>query len=157
MTGSGRTDRAEGFVGAEPAMVFAAWSDPAILSRWLAPEGMAARVERLDLRAGGGFRIVLTHDDPAQAGTSDRGTDVVEGQFVSVDPPGHLAFVSRFDSDDPALQGTMRMDWDFRPEGDGTRVRITAQDVLAGIAPGDHAEGMGATLRKLSALFGHRG
>lgn len=148
-----RVDRAETMVAAPPARVWAAWAEPATLARWLPPAGMTGEILRLDLRAGGAFRMVLRHDDPALAGKSGDGADVVEGRFVSVDPPGHLAFVSRFDSDDPAMQGTMRMDWDFRSEGNGTRVRITARDVPPGISAEDHAAGMGASLAQLAALF----
>jgi uncharacterized protein YndB with AHSA1/START domain len=150
---AGRTDRAEGMVAAPVAAVFAAWTDPAVLVRWLPPAGMTGRVAALDPRPGGPFRIVLTYADPAIAGKSGGGEDVIAGRFVAVDPPRHIAFVSRFASNDPQIQGEMRMDWHFDAVGQGTRVRIVATDVPPGIGADDHAAGMGASLAQLAALF----
>lgn len=149
----GRIDRAEASIAAPPAAVFACWTDPARLASWLPPSGMTGQIDRLDLRTGGAFRMVLRHDDPAIAGKSGGGEDMIAGEFLAVDPPRHLAFASRFASDDLAMQGTMRMDWHFDAEGAGTRLRLVATDVPPGISAADHAAGMGASLAQLAALF----
>jgi uncharacterized protein YndB with AHSA1/START domain len=149
----GRTDRAEAIISAPPAQVFACWTDATRLLRWLPPAGMTGQVDHFDLRPDGTFRLTLAYDDPAIAGKSGGGTDIVEGTFLALDPPRHLAFQTRFDSTDPAMQGTMRMDWHFDDHGDATRVRIVATDVPPGISPQDHAAGMGASLAQLAALF----
>lgn len=148
----GRTDHAERLIHAPAARLFACWTDPALLIRWLPPHGMSGRIDAFEPRPGGTFRLVLTHDDPGQPGKSHGASDVVAGQFVSLDPPRHLAFVSRFQSDDPAFQGQMRMDWHFDPTDSGTLVRIVASSVPPGISPTDHAAGMGASLAQLAAL-----
>jgi uncharacterized protein YndB with AHSA1/START domain len=148
----GRTDRAERLIAASPERLFACWTDPALLVHWLPPRGMTGRVEHLDPRPGRPFRLVLRYEQDAIAGKSGGGEDVVAGQFVAVDPPRHLAFTSRFESDDPAFQGEMRMDWHFDPVGADTRVRIIAANVPPGISAEDHAAGMGASLANLAAL-----
>jgi len=147
-----RTDRAERLIAAPAERLFACWTDLAQLVRWLPPKGMSGLVEVFDPHPGGPFRIVLTHDDPAERGKSGGASDVVAGQFVAVDPPRHLAFVSRFSSDDPAFQGDMRMDWHFEPVGNATRVRIVATNVPPGISAVDHAAGMGSSLAQLAAI-----
>jgi uncharacterized protein YndB with AHSA1/START domain len=147
-----RTDRASRLIAAPAGRLFACWADPALLARWLPPRGMTGRVDLLDLRVGRPFRIVLSHDDPGQAGKSGGGSDIVAGRFVAVDPPRHLAFVSRFASDDPQLQGEMRMDWHFDPAAQCTLVRIVARDVPPGVAPEDHLAGMASSLSQLAAL-----
>lgn len=152
MTAAGRTDRAERLIAAPPERLFACWTDPAMLVHWLPPKGMTGRVEVFDPRPGGAFRLVLTYDDPEEAGKSGGGSDIIAGEFVALNPPRHLAFASRFRSDDPAMQGEMRMDWFFDPEGAGTRLRIVAAGVPPGIAPQDHAAGMAASLAQLAAL-----
>lgn len=152
MPQTGRTDRAERLIAAPADRLFSCWTDPALLLHWLPPRGMSGRVEVFDPRPGGPFRLVLTYEDAAEQGKSGGGEDVVAGQFVAVEPPRHLAFVSRFASDDPGFQGEMRMDWEFRPEGAGTRVRITATNVPWGISAEDHAAGMGSSLTQLAAL-----
>ncbi len=148
----GRTDRAERLIAAPAARLFSCWTDPEMLIHWLPPRGMSGRVEVFDPRPGQPFRIVLTHEDQAVAGKSGGASDIVAGQFVTVDPPRHLAFISRFRSDDPEFQGEMRMDWHFDPEGAATRVRIVAAHVPPGISAKDHATGMQSSLAQLAAL-----
>jgi uncharacterized protein YndB with AHSA1/START domain len=147
-----RTDRADRLIAAPAERLFRCWTDPAMLVHWLPPRGMSGRVEVFDPRPGQPFRIVLAYDDPEEQGKSGGSEDVIAGQFVAVDPPRHLAFVSRFRSDDPAFQGEMRMDWHFDPTPGGTRVRITATNVPPGISAEDHAAGMGSSLAQLAAL-----
>lgn len=153
----GRIDRAEQLVAASPAQVFACWADPARLVVWLPPLGMTGRVDHFDLRPGQPFRMVLHYDDPTITGKSGGGEDVIAGEFIAVDPPRHLAFVSRFASADTAMQGEMRMDWHFDAAGTGTRVRIIATGVPPGISATDHAAGMTASLAQLAALFETQG
>jgi uncharacterized protein YndB with AHSA1/START domain len=149
---SGRTDRAERRIAATPERLFRCWTDPAMLVHWLPPRGMAGRVEVFDPCPGGAFRLVLTYDDPAVAGKSGGASDVIAGQFLALDPPRHLAFASRFLSDDPSMQGEMRMDWHFDAEGPGTRVRIVATNVPPGISAEDHEDGMASSLAQLAEL-----
>lgn len=154
MEAAGRIDRAERLIAAPAGRVFGCWTDPALLVRWLPPEGTEGRTEAFDPRPGGAFRIVLTYLDPEEPGKSGGGEDVIAGAFVAVDPPCHLAFVSRFRSDAPNLQGEVRMDWHFDPEPEATtRVRIVASNVPPGIAPEDHAAGMASSLAQLAALI----
>jgi len=153
MTGvRGRTDRAERLIHAPAVRLFACWTDPAMLVHWLPPEGMWGHVEVLEPRPGGPFRIVLNYEDPSRRGKSGGGRDIVAGQFLVLDPPRHLAFVSRFRSDDPAMQGKMRMDWHFDPDPTGTRVSVVASNVPPGIPSEDHAAGMSSSLAQLAAL-----
>ena len=154
MTGArlGRTDSAELFIRAPAARLFRCWTDSEMLVHWLPPRGMSGRVDVLDPVPGGPFRMVLTYEDAAIDGKSGGGEDVIAGEFVAVDPPRHLAFVSRFASDDPAFQGEMRMDWYFEEEPGGTRVRVVASNVPSGISAEDHAAGIGGSLAQLAAL-----
>jgi uncharacterized protein YndB with AHSA1/START domain len=149
----GRIDRAERWIAAPADRLFACWTDPAALARWLPPAGMTARVDLLDPRPGGHFRLVLRYDDACVQGKSEGAQDVVTARFAALTPPQHLAFVSRFESGDPQFQGEMRMDWNFVPDGAGTLVRIQASDVPPGILAEDHAAGMTASLAQLAAIF----
>jgi uncharacterized protein YndB with AHSA1/START domain len=149
---SGRTDRAERWIAAPAERLFGCWTDPGMLLDWLPPRGMTGRAAAFDPRPGGGFRLVLRYEDGAIQGKAGDGSDVIAGRFESVEPPRHLAFTSRFESSDPQMQGEMRMDWFFTPEGDGTRVAIVASNVPPGISAEDHADGMGHSLRQLAEL-----
>lgn len=58
-----------------------------------------------------------------------------------------------FESDDPAFQGTMQMEWTLRSVDEGTEVRLEARNVPAGIRARDHAEGITSSLANLSAYI----
>jgi len=149
---TGRTDRAERLIAAPAERLFRCWTDPAMLVHWLPPRGMSGKIEVFDPRPGGAFLIILAYDDPGERGKAGDGSDVIAGLFVKLDAPRHLAFVSRFRSDDPMLQGEMRMDWHFDPVGAATRVRVVATQVPPGISAEDHAAGMGSSLTQLAEL-----
>lgn len=148
----GSTDRGARIVHAPTDRVYAALTDPDRLAEWLPPTGMHGRFEHFNLRPGGGYRLVLTYDDPeAAAGKAGDGSDVVEARFVEVEPGRRLVQAVDFESDDPAFAGTMTMTWTLAPAGEGTMVEIVAADVPAGISAEDHAAGIHSSLVNLAA------
>ena len=150
----GRTDRATRVVLAPPERVYGALTDPEALAAWLPPAGMRGRFERYDLRPGGGYRLVLTYEDETVGAASAKaadGTDVVEAPFVELVAGERIVQAVDFDSDDPALAGTMTMTWSLAPAEGGTRVTIVADDVPVGISAEDHAVGLHSSLVNLAA------
>ena len=149
----GRADRAERTIRSAPDAVWRALIEPELLAQWLPPAGMAGSFDRFELRPGGGYRMILTYDDPVvDAGKSGHGRDVVEGRFGEVVPGERLEQLIEFESDDPAFAGTMRMVWEIAPAGTGTRVAIRAEDVPSGISAEDHQTGLASSLANLAAL-----
>ncbi|MDH2415645.1 SRPBCC domain-containing protein [Nocardioides sp. CER19] len=152
-----RTDSASRVIAAPAEEAYAALVDPAALEAWLPPTGMTARVDELDLRPGGAYRMVLTYDDPAGAhGKSTADADVVDARFVEIVPGARVAYAVRFVSDDPAYAGVMTMTWHVAEVGGGTRVDVVAVDVPEGISPEDHATGMASSLDHLAAYLENR-
>jgi uncharacterized protein YndB with AHSA1/START domain len=137
-------------VAADAARVFAALIDPRALETWLPPDGMSGRIEHFDARPGGSYRMVLSYDDAA-GGKTTAGTDVVDVRFVEIAPGRRVVQAVDFVSEDPAFAGTMTMTWELHADGGRTRVAIRADDVPAGISAEDHAAGLEASLRNLSA------
>lgn len=153
---AGRTDRAERVVRAAPDAVWRALTEPKVLAQWLPPEGMTGSFEQFGLRPGGGYRMILAYDDPvANAGKSGDGHDVVSGRFGGIVPGERLEQLIEFESDDPALAGTMRMVWEIARAEIGTRVAIRAEDVPSGIGAEDHRAGLASSLANLAALVEH--
>jgi uncharacterized protein YndB with AHSA1/START domain len=149
-----RTDIASQVIGAPPERVYAALIDPDALTAWLPPDGMTGRFERFDARPGGSYRLVLTYSDASTApGKSSADTDVVEAQFVELEPCVRVVQAVDFVSDDPAHAGTMTMTWSLTPVGSGTRVEIRADDVPVGISAEDHAAGLSSSLDNLAAYL----
>lgn len=148
----GRTDRAETFVAAAPAAVWAAMTDPVRVPAWLPPTGMTCRVEAWEPRAGGRLHVSLTYDDSSGApGKSSADSDVSSGIFKSAEPPRRLEWVTRFADAEDEDAGEMTMVWTLVAVDGGTRVMVEARDVPAGISAEDHAAGLDATLRQLAA------
>ena len=147
-----RIDRAERFIAAPPERLFAAWTNPEDLVRWLPPQGAEGRIDALEPTPGGALRMVLTFTDGAK-GKAGAHHDVVRARFVTLDPPGRVVLDVDFPSIDPAFAGTMRMDWRFTPEGSGTRARVEASRVPPGIDPDQHATGLASSLDNLARLM----
>jgi uncharacterized protein YndB with AHSA1/START domain len=155
---TGRTDTQSRRIGAPAAVIYRALTEPEARTRWLPPSGMTARLERFDLRVGGGYRMVLTFVDPSSgAGKSTGDSDVVEATFVELVDGERVAEKIEFESDDPSFAGTMTMTWQLTPLADGTDVSIVASGVPPGIAPADHATGMQSSLANLAAYVAPAG
>jgi len=148
----GRTDQASLLIHVQRDAVFTALTSRDALLSWLPPKGMQGRFERFDMRSGGGYRLVLTYDDAAGArGKSSADSDVSEVRISQVDPGERVVQEIEFETDDPALQGTMLMEWRLRSVDEGTIVEIVARNVPEGIRARDHAEGITSSLANLSA------
>lgn len=147
-----RSDIARQEVAGSPATVYAALTDPIALAEWLPPDGMSAEVVHFDARPGGGYRMVLHHDDPvATPGKTGDGSDVVEVRFVELVPGERVVEAVDFVADDEAYAGTMTMTWSITARRGGCLVEVRADDVPSGISEADHLAGMDSSLRHLAA------
>ncbi|MFD3936618.1 SRPBCC family protein [Streptomyces sp. NPDC058611] len=147
-----RTDRASRVIAAPPATVYRALLDRESLEVWLPPDGMRGRVERWDPRPGGGFRMVLTHLDPAGSpGKTSDATDVVDVGFTELVPAERVGQRAVFEADDPSYAGAMTMTWSLAATGGGTEVTVTATDVPPGIDRTDHEAGIASSLANLAS------
>jgi uncharacterized protein YndB with AHSA1/START domain len=131
--------------------VFRALVDREALEAWLPPAGMTATFERFDPRPGGSYRLVLTYADATDSrGKTTADSDVVEARYVDIVLDDRVVQAVSFESDDPAVGGTMTMTWSVRPVDGGTDVEITADDVPDGISADDHAVGLRSSLDNLA-------
>ena len=147
-----RTDRASLLIHTDRARVFAALTSPEALVRWLPPKGMRGRFERFDMHDGGSYRLVLTYDDASGApGKTSADSDVTEVRITRIIPEERVVQEVDFESDDPAFQGTMRMEWSLHSGSEGTTVEFEARNVPEGVRARDHAEGITSSLSNLAA------
>jgi len=149
-----RIDSASRVILAQPRTLFRAFTDAETMSAWRAPDGMTAKLLAFDARGGGGYRMVLRHEDPEASaeGKTRPGEDEVVVRFAELLAHERIVEEVVFVSDDPAFAGTMRFTTLFEPDRDGTKVTFRAADVPAGIKPEDHQLGMAASLRNLARL-----
>jgi uncharacterized protein YndB with AHSA1/START domain len=71
-------------------LVFEAWTNPALLRRWLlGPPGWTMPVCEVDFRVGGAYRYEWRNEQGQTMG--------VGGVYREIDPPHHFAATERFD------------------------------------------------------------
>jgi uncharacterized protein YndB with AHSA1/START domain len=88
------TLRIERSFAAPAEAVFDAWTNEEVLRRWFHAEHEWETTEaRVDLRVGGGVRVVMR--DPGKDEEHGGG-----GHYTEVDPPTRLAFTWTWDNDD---------------------------------------------------------
>lgn len=106
------------------------------------------------MREGGSYRLELTYEDASGApGKTSADSDVSDVRITRIEQGSRLVQEVDFDSDDPAFQGTMTIEWRLHPDGDGTVVECEARNVPEGIRARDHAEGLTSSLANLAAYL----
>jgi uncharacterized protein YndB with AHSA1/START domain len=138
MTGSSQGD--QGRVRIEMALpapiedVYAAWTQPAAMARWLAPMG-SVEVEA-DVRVGGRFRVVMIGDGMTIQHT---------GEYLTIEPPRRLSFTwqSPYTGAEPSVVTVT-----LTADGDRTRL-LLLHERLPEDAAVSHRGGWGAILRRL--------
>lgn len=149
-----RTDTASLVVPASARAVYSALTDAGALEAWLPPTGMTGEVHELDLRPGGRFHMTLWYSPVlGQVGKTTEDADVVDARIAELVPDQRVVWLVRFDSDDPAFEGVMRMSWQLAAVPGGTRVDVVAEDVPPGIAEAEHLTGLRSSLANLAAYM----
>ncbi|GHD05017.1 SRPBCC domain-containing protein [Zhihengliuella salsuginis] len=153
-----RIDRASRHISADASAVFGAFTNADLFLAWLPPAGMTGRLEHFDPSTGGGFRMVLTYDEPpSDGGKSGADTDTAEARIAEFDPPRRIVWLVDFPSEDPAASGTMTMTWSLAEDDDGTLVTVAASGVPEVITPEAHAAGLASSLANLADVVEQSG
>lgn len=149
-----RSTEASQFIKAPREAVYQAFVKAEALAQWLAPDTMTGRVETLDARQGGLFRMSLTYTEPQDAnlGKSSDDTDTFEGKIVELIPNEKIVWVTEFDSDQPDMMGEMTIIWTLTDVDGGTNVRVVFEDIPKGINLADNELGSRQSLKKLAAF-----
>src|SRR5262245_28562505 len=125
-------------IEASPATVFAFWTDPAKMARWM------GRDIRLDPRRGGNFRIDYN------------GSDIASGAFVEVVHPTRIVLTWGWEAPgDETPPGNSTVEVDLVADGSGTILRLRHSGLVADAVDG-HAEGWDQFLPALAAAIDER-
>lgn len=124
--------------------VFRAWTDPAVLRQWFAPEGYAVPTAELDLTVGGRYRIVMA--------APDGGKHVATGTYREIRRPERLVFTWQWeDAEDPA---ETLVTVQFHDRGAATEVVLTHERFPNEEDRDKHEEGWSSVLNRLPAAVG---
>jgi uncharacterized protein YndB with AHSA1/START domain len=127
-------------IDASPETVFAFFTEPERITRWLCEEATT------DPRPGGA--CLQTHVG------SDGKRYYVQGEFVEVSPPSRVVFTWGYENPEMATRpGSSTVEVTLEPDGEGTLLRLVHRD-LPEAERGDHDEGWGTLLAKLAEVAG---
>ena len=123
---------------APPAKVFAAWTDPEKMKRWMGPEGVQGLSCEIDPRAGGRYRLVM------RAPNGDEHD--VSGIYREVVPNEKLVFTWAWKST-PERETLVTVL--LKPDGAGTLLTLMHEQFFDETARDHHQQGWTGSLNKL--------
>jgi len=148
-----RIDSASRLISATPESLYAAFSEPGAMERWIPPSDMTGQMLHFDFREGGSYRMRLTYAEPLLGrGKSSQDSDDVEVRVTRLEEGRRIEQEVTFVSADPAFSGIMRMIWTFNPEQAGTLVSVRAENVPEGIRREEHEAGLNSSLNNLAGF-----
>lgn len=126
--------------------VFAALTEPAMMRRWWGPAGFSTPSIEVDLRPGGGYRILMQPPEGQAFHLS--------GTYREVAPPGRLAYTFRWEEPDPDDRENV-VTLALEEDGDGTRLVVDQAPFATDARLQLHRQGWSESLDRLGvALVG---
>ncbi|MBZ2190104.1 SRPBCC family protein [Alcanivorax sp. JB21] len=110
---------------APPERVYRAFLDPEAKVKWLPPNGFTGKVEHLDARVGGTYKMSFTNFTTGQS-------HAFGGEYLELDPHKQIRYTDQFD--DPNMPGTINVTVTFKAVSCGTELHIT-QDGVPDVIP----------------------
>lgn len=138
---------------ASPAVLFDAFTDPAVLSRWFGPAGTELLSADAEARVGGRYAFVLRNGDEV---------NTLHGEYVEVARPDRLVFTWMIrdpEIDDDTEQSLRTLvTITFTPAGDGkTAVSILHEALPTEQSAAAHKGGWTGCLESLHRMISNEG
>ena len=105
---------------AAPERVYRAFLDPDAMAKWLPPHGFTGRVQHLDAKAGGTYRMSFTNFTTGKQ-------EFFGGTFLELVPNERIRHTDAFD--DPNLPGEMTTTITLRPVFCGTELDVVQEGI----------------------------
>ena len=117
-TSNTNTVRLHRVLRAKPERVYRAFLDPNAMVKWLPPNGFTAKVDQMDAKVGGIYRMSFTN-------FSTGSSHSFGGKYLELKPNELLRYTDRFD--DPSMPGEMSMTVSLKPvaAGGGKMTELT--------------------------------
>lgn len=104
----------------KPERVYRAFLDPAATAKWLPPYGFTCKVDHIDARIGGTYRMSFTN-------FSTGNSHSFGGEYRELVPNEKLVYTDKFD--DPNLQGEMRTTITIKPVMTGIELNVVQEGI----------------------------
>lgn len=133
------------FINALPARVYAAWTDPAQLSEWFAPEGVRTRSIAADVRVGGKYRWDLI---------TQEGEDwAAFGEYRELVPGKKIMFTWQWDDDQAWKNQISVVTVELFDRRGGTELRLRHEQLPSVESCDRHNEGWNTLLNRLEEFL----
>jgi uncharacterized protein YndB with AHSA1/START domain len=110
---------------APPGRIYRAFLEPEAVAKWLPPHGFTCKVQQMDARVGGTFRMSFTNFSTGRGHSFG-------GSYLELLPEERICYTDRFD--DPNLKAEMRTTVSLRKVSCGTELSIV-QEGLPEVLP----------------------
>jgi uncharacterized protein YndB with AHSA1/START domain len=111
---------------ATPERVYRAFLDADAVVKWMPPDGFTCKVQHLDAKVGGTFRMSFTNFTSGKSHSFG-------GEYLELKPNELIRNTDKFD--DPNLPGEMRVTTTFKKVSVGTELNIVQEGVPEVIPP----------------------
>ena len=118
------TVRLHRVLATRPEKVYRAFLTAEALAKWLPPNGFTCKVDHLEAKVGGTFRMAFTNF------TTGNG-HAFGGEYLELIANERIRYTDRFD--DPNLPGTMNVTVELKPVSVGTEIHIEQSGIPAAI------------------------
>jgi uncharacterized protein YndB with AHSA1/START domain len=116
----GNTVRLHRVLRAKPEKIFRAFVEADALARWLPPNGFTCKVDKLDAKVGGTFRMSFRNFSTGNAHSFG-------GTYLDFVPGERLRYTDKFD--DPNLAGEMVTTVTLRPVLCGAELNVVQEGI----------------------------
>jgi uncharacterized protein YndB with AHSA1/START domain len=111
-------------IKAAPEKIYRAFTDPVAYASWIPPYGFLCRVESMEARAGGEFKMSFENFSTGKRQSFG-------GKYLELEPNATIRFAEKFD--DPALSGEMTTSVILKEVSVGTEISIVQENIPAAI------------------------
>ena len=111
---------------APPERIYRAFLDADAMVKWLPPHGFTGKVQHLDAKTGGTYKMSFTNFSTGQSHSFG-------GEYLELVPNQRILHTDRFD--DPNLPGEMRTTISFKQVSCGTELEIVQEGIPEVIPP----------------------
>ena len=126
-----------------PERLYKAFLNPEAMAKWLPPHGFTGRVDKMDARVGGTYKMSFTNFSTGHSHSFG-------GEFLELKPNERIRHTDRFD--DPNLSGVMETTISLKPVSVGTEVTIVQEGIPEAIPTEACYLGWQESLRNLQNL-----
>jgi len=137
------TVRLHRVLATKPEKVYRAFLDGDAMAKWLPPNGFTCKVDHLDPKVGGTFKMAFTNFSTGNGHSFG-------GEYLELVPHTLIRYIDKFD--DPNLPGTMQVTVNLKPVSVGTEINIEQSGIPAAIPVEACYLGWQQSLLQLAAL-----